>query len=177
MSVSPIDDDNDNKINKKQYSPKNKKYVRIWRLEASKEFILFMGVIIFAIATSLYNPIELQKVGRQLVEIAQQNNETNLQNLNNTNQIINYLDISNQNDTAKGMDIIKVLFLYEQDAQRDHAKIMEELNISNTHFVKVNNTHVITENGTAVLPYPIDMQGFDPRENVNTTLDLETIKN
>ena len=169
MSAYPIDDD------KERTSEDKKKYVRIWRLEASKEFIVFMSIIVFAIATSIYNPIEIRKVGDYLVDIAQQNNQTNRQSLNNTDRIIQYLDISNRNDTAKGIDIIKVLFLYEQDAQRDNAKIMEALNISNTHFVHVNSTHVITEKGISKLPYEIDLSDVVPTDKINTTLELETI--
>src|SRR5688572_13412436 len=91
-----------------------RKYYRVWRLEASREFVFFMAVIVFAIATSIYNPIEIRKVGDQLVDLGEQNNSTNIQNLNNTERIIDYLDLSNRNDTAKGIDIIKVLFLYMQ---------------------------------------------------------------
>ena len=165
MSGYPIDKDSDVPLTPEE----KKKYVRIWRIEASKEFIIFMSVIVFAIATSIYNPIEIRKIGEQLVIIA-------TQNLNNTDRIIDYLDISNRNETAKGIDIIKVLFLYDQDAQRDNAKIMEALNITNTHFVHVNGTHVITENGSSKLPYPIDMTGFVPEPNQNITIELESIK-
>ena len=147
----------------------NKKYVKVWRLEASREFIIFMCIIVFAIGTSVYNPIEIRK-------IAEQNSQINVQNLNNTDRIIKYLDISNKNDTAKGIDIIKVLFLYMQDAQRDEAKIMEALNISNTHFVSVNTTHVITENGSSKLPYPIDLTGFVPIPNENISNELQILK-
>lgn len=146
MSVDPIDKDVSNPD-----IPKDKrKYVRIWRLELSREFIFLMVVIVFATATALYNPIEIHK-------IAEQNNQINLQNLNNTNRIIDYLDISNRNDTASGMDLIKVILLYLQDNERDVGKLMTAHNISNTHFVQINGTHAITEAGVVKLPYIIDL--------------------
>lgn len=173
MSIHSEDRDSD-----KSLSPKNKKkYVRIWRLEASKEFIIFMSVIVFAITTSVYNPIEIRKVADQLVDLGEQNNQTNIQSLNNTERIIDYFDLANKNDTATGLDIIKVLFLYMQDEQRDSAKIMDALNISNTHFVHVNGTHVITEEGIVELPYTIDLDAFPFNSTSNDTAQLEYIKN
>lgn len=175
MSLYPEDKDSDSKRERSVYD--KKKYVRIWRLEASKEFIIFMSIMVFAIATSLYNPIEIRKIGENLVEIAQQNNQTNLQNLNNTQRIIDYFDLTTRNETASGLDIIKVLFLYMQDEQRDTAKIMDYLNISNTHFVHVNGTHVITEQEITKLPYTIDMSAFPFNSTGNTIEQLEYIKN
>lgn len=173
MSISSRDKDKDGKPKEKwereEEEQNKKRYIRVWRLEASKEFVLIAMFLIIGIGLSSYNPWKVTQLGEYLVEIAEQNKQTNIQNLNNTDRIIEYLDIANRNDTAKGIDIIKVLFLFMQDAQRDDAKIMQDLNISNTHFVHVNNTHVITENGSAKLPYPIDMTGFLPINQTNQT--------
>lgn len=162
MSISSRD------IDKKTGEPKkgslvdkdedNKKYLRVWRIETSKEFILLMAVIVMAIGFSIFSPLKL-------LDIAEQNKQSTAQNLNNTDRIIKYLDISDDNRTAASMDLIKVLLLYNQDHERDLAKLLNAAGIPNRHYVDINGTHVITEAAITKLPYPIDIAGFTPINN------------
>lgn len=147
-----------------------KKYVKMWRIEASKEFLMVMGVIIFAIATSMYNPLKLQ-------EIAYQNQGYNKENLNNTNRIIEYLDVIEENDTVGAMDLIKILLLYNQDHERDLAKILKALDVPNNHYVDINGTHIITESTAIKLPYPINIDGFVPINLTDPSYSNSTMKN
>lgn len=149
-SHTPDKDEIDKDVGIIEDPDNNKKYVKIYRIEASREFILLMFVIVALLAVSLYNPYQLLLVSKE--------------NVNNTNRIIDnqesnwiavkkFIDDQEHSRISSGADLVKLVLLFQLDQERDVGKIMKYFNISNTHFVDLNKTHYITEKGAFPLPY------------------------
>ncbi len=162
MSVSSHpedkDVDNENGSHRKEHivvedSNTGKKYVRIWRIEASREFILLMFIIVSLLAVSLYNPYQLLQVAKENKGNTDKIIENQERNWNKTQTFMTAQDEIQKNN---GIDLVKLLFLFELDQERDTGKLMVEHNISNSHFVDLNSTHYMTEKGTFPLPYNIN---------------------
>lgn len=151
MSVSSRDEEKDtHKPRDHVIDNEGKKYLRIWRIEASREFVLLFMFLLVALAFFAYNPLQVV-----------QNTDKIIENQNfNWNKMNQFIDNLEKSRTVTGMDIIKLILLYDQDNERDIGKIMNHFNISNTHFVDVNGTHAITEKGSFKLPYAINMSGL-----------------
>jgi cell division protein FtsL len=159
MSISshPEDKDEIEKKNRTEHvviedSKTGKKYVRIWRIEASREFILLMFIIVALLAVSLYNPYQLLQVTKEDVK----NTDRIIYNQeSNWDRIKQFITAQENSRISGGADLVKLLFLFHLDQERDISKIMKGHNISNTHFVDLNATHYITEKGAFLLPYNI----------------------
>lgn len=161
----------------------------IGRLELSRDFVLFMLAFGILITILLYSPNEIRNVLNEIKNLGAQNGELAEQGVNNTEKIINtsaqrfnastertvtilnelrqYINSSEAQQQSEGLDIIKVLFLYLEDMERDNNKIMTALNLTNEHYVSINGTHAITENGAILLPYEINITSSLPDLNIN----------
>lgn len=160
MSISKRDKDPEIPDDKET----QKRYVKVWRIEASKEFILLSMILIALLSVSLYNPYQLLQIANQ--------------NLDNTERIINtsdirftnisaYINLQEAERKAMGIDVINILFLY--NIAQDH-KIDLLLNNSNIPYeqydlVKHNSTHIYVEDGITtimnntgfIIPYPMNL--------------------
>lgn len=149
MSVSSRDEEKDTHKPKDHVIPtdadKNKKYVRIWRIEASREFILLAMMLLIGLGFYAYNPLQVNLNTQQILS----NQDGNSGKLS---ALIQGLDDAQKNS---GLPFIKLLLLFDLDHERDINKIMEKLDIPNTHFVDVNGTHAFTEQGSFKLPYDV----------------------
>jgi hypothetical protein len=164
MSISshPEDKDEIEKKNRTEHvviedSKTGKKYVRIWRIEASREFILLMFVIVALLTVSLYNPYQLLQVAKDDVK----NTERVIHNQeNNWLQTKQFMQEQENSRITGGNDMLKMVFLFLLDGERDIGKLMAVHNISNDHFVDLNSTHYITEKGAFVLPQTVNFTNF-----------------
>lgn len=120
-----------------------KKYVKIYRIEATREFILLMFIITALLAVSLYNPYQLVQNTDRIIS----NQERNWIDVRN------FIDNQENSRISSGADLVKLLFLFSLDGERDLGKLMEAHDLNNTHFVDLNSTHYITEKGSFPLPY------------------------
>lgn len=153
--------------------------MRVRHVTLSRDFVLFMISFGVLITILLYNPYELRNVLMEIKFLGEQNGNLAEQGVNNTERIINdsaqrfhissertvsilnelraYINASNIEERASGVEIIEILFLYMEDLERDINKLMVHHNVSNNHFVTINGTHAITESGITKLPYAINI--------------------
>lgn len=140
----------------------SKKYIRLWRIEASREFVLLSIFLLIGMGFMAWNPLQ-----------ANLNTEKILQNQDiNSKKISDFFEQLDKTRTVTGLDIIKVLLLYNQDFERDLSKLMKHHGVPNVHFVDINGTHALTEEGAFKLPFNINMTSLfnQTRDSVNGSM-------
>lgn len=176
MSISSNDKDKDelDKVDKET----GKKYVRIWRLEASKEFILLLLSIVALLGTSLFNPWQLLQIANQNLD----NTDIIIDNQNtNWGNVSKFITVMESERKSTSVDVINIIFLYliennhKLDQLLDHTKI----NDSQFDIVKHNSSHIwvegdntiISDNVTFSIPYPMNLTNLMEMEDNNTKVD------
>lgn len=153
MSVSARDRDPDDKDKDCEdiLEGKDKKYYRVWRLEASREFIILSMLLVFGIGIGFYNPYQLNNNQDTIIK----NQETNGKLIREF--LTTFINASEQERQSAGIQLLKVLFLYQENVGGDVDDIKKNMSLPNEDFVTVNGTHAITEKGSVELPYAINI--------------------
>ena len=153
------EDDETGSTSSSSSSSKKKKYVRIWRIEASREFILLSMMLVLATSVALYNPYQLLKVAEEGVDNTERIIQTgNLRNAN-LSMFINAMEAERK---ALGIDVINVLFLYEIEQTHKLDLLLNESEIPHKQYdlVQHNTTHIYANVTDEAITEGMNYTGF-----------------
>lgn len=170
MSVSSRDEDKNTHEPKKPCLEDNdgKKYVRIWRIEASREFVLLFMFLLIGFGFMAYNPMQAN-LNTDRILLNQDINGAKLSDLLNT--AYKFMNSTEADRKSMGVDVINVLFLYEIEQSHKLDLLLNKSNIPHAQYdlVKHNATHIYAVGSDEAITAGMNYTGFDIPYPMNIT--------
>lgn len=118
-----------------------KKFVRIWRIESSKEFILLAMILVSLLSVSFYNPYQLLQIAKENLENTERIIQSADDRYGNLSMFINMTEAERK---TMGIDVVNILLLYQMEQAHKMDLLLDNNEISHKQYdlVQHNTTHI-----------------------------------